>query len=198
MKVDLFNILFRQIINDLDYGIVLFNQDSIMFANNRAKAILNLDYPETEKSSIFRVISDSIPELYEKFEKNFWELLTNNISSFKLTNASSQEHIDNILSMKVSSISFENEKYYLLEINKPTDEIKLIIKKVQFENEKLKREMFRNQQIINNSYQLIDDEKKERKSLQIKLTQLEQEIAYLEKQLTLKSMELTLTQSKND
>jgi hypothetical protein len=198
MKVDLFNILFQQIINVVDYGIVLFNSDKIIFANTRAKTILNLDYPETQKPSIFSIMSDKVPELYEKFEVNFLELLTNKISSFKLTNASAQEQIDNIIRIKVSHIRYENEKYYLLEINRPADEITSIIKKTQFENDKLKREIFKNQQIINNSYQLIEGEKKEKKSLQMKLVQLEQQIATLEKQLTLKSMELTLIQSKKD
>jgi hypothetical protein len=124
------------------------------------------------------------------------ELLTNNISSFKLTNASIQEKIDNIIRLKSSVILYENEKYYLLEVNNPADEIKVIIKKNQFENEKLKRELFKSQEMVNDSYQLIENEKRERKSLQMKLAQLEQEIAYLEKQLTLKSMELTLEHSK--
>lgn len=195
MKVDLFNILFRQIINDLDYGVVLFNQNNIIYGNNKSNKILNYDSNQSEKPSIFRLINDNFPDLFNQFELSFLNLIRKEINSFELSNASKQSDLSRIVYLKVSSIDFENETYFVMEINNPTDQIRELIKNNLLEVEKLKRELFKSQHTINNSYQLIEDVKKERRALQAKIAQLEQEITYLEKQVTHKTMELTLMQS---
>lgn len=195
MKVDLFNILFKEIINDLDYGVVLFNQNNIIYGNNKSNKILNYDSDQAEKPSIFRIINDNFPDLFNQFELSFLNLIRKEINSFELSNASKQSDLSKIVYLKVSSIDFENETYFVMEINNPTDQIRELIKKNLLEVEKLKRELFKSQHTINNSYQLIEDVKKERRALQAKIAQLEQEITYLEKQVTHKTMELTLKQS---
>lgn len=195
MKVDLLNILFKEIINDLDYGVVLFNQNNIIYGNNKSNKILNYDSDQAEKPSIFRIINDNFPDLFNQFELSFLNLIRKEINSFELSNASKQSDLSKIVYLKVSSIDFENETYFVMEINNPTDQIRELIKKNLLEVEKLKRELFKSQHTINNSYQLIEDVKKERRALQAKIAQLEQEITYLEKQVTHKTMELTLKQS---
>jgi hypothetical protein len=43
-----------------------------------------------------------------------------------------------------------------MEINNPPEQIRELIKRDQIEIEKLKREFFKSQQTINNSYQMIE------------------------------------------
>jgi len=97
MKVDLFNILFRQIINDLDYGVVLFNQNNIIYGNNKSNKILNYDSDQSEKPSIFRIINDNFPDLFNQFELSFLNLIRKEINSFELSNASKQSDLSKIV-----------------------------------------------------------------------------------------------------
>jgi len=194
MKVDLFNILFKQIINDLDYGIVLFVNEHIIYANLKAKEILKIEQRDNEMPSIFGIINEIFPEIFEQFQMSFLKMLTTEISSFTLSNVSKQQNINKIISIKVSKIQKDNETYFLMEINNPSEQIKELIKRNQFEIEKIRRELFKSQQTINNSYQIIEDVRKERNALQIQISKLEQDITFLEKQLSKISMERTLSQ----
>ncbi len=194
MKVDLFNILFKEIINDLNYGIVLFGKDHIIYANTKAREILKIEQKDNDMPTIFGIIHQNFPEIFEQFELSFLKMPTTEISSFALSNVTKQQNINKVVSIRVSTIQNENEIYFLMEINNPPEQIRELIKRDQIEIEKLKREFFKSQQTINNSYQMIEKIRKERNALQIKISKLEQEITFLEKQLSKISMERTLSQ----
>ncbi len=198
MEVDLFNIFFKQIINELDYGILLFSRKQIIFANEASRKILPFKYDDFEKPTIFRIIKDNLPEIANQFELNFLKLFAKEINSFELSNALKQENINKIVNLKVISIEKVQETYFVMEINNSAPPIRELIQKNQSEIDKLNRKLFTSQYSLNTSYNLIEELTKQKKTLQMQISKLEQDITFLEKQLTMKSMEMTLSQTKRE